>query len=304
MLFEFAGSTHHKYTQYILEMICNVELESSPELRKLFFENWLVNPSGLPGHWMAGDLYQEQLQDELYEHIGRKDAGFDQSYVQEVIAPNVHRFVRVKKDIHGSLGLAKRGGVHHEPHNHPEMITLLATCEREETHSFVEGRTYGGDKTKVDHFGKGIARLRDGKLQAWVTESTRARELNPPSAAQTSQSTFETHQNTSDAVVFIPDDDEMTQDPEDDDDPVAFTRGSMHMENGQFIIDTLDDDDDDLPLSPLGDMIDRGNDVEMGEGGDGDDEVETEAEDEEGRMILGQEENGDWDLDEPLEWEA
>lgn len=181
MLFEFAGSTHHKYTQYILEMICNIELESSPELRKVFFENWLVNPSGLPGHWMAGDLYQEQLQDELYEHIGRKDAGFDEKYVQYIIAPNVHRFVRVKKDINGALGLAKRGGKHKDAHTDPELVKLRDTCEVEQLHLFRPGRTYGGDKMKVDHFGKGFARLRDGKLKEWTVETTRARGLNPPS---------------------------------------------------------------------------------------------------------------------------
>ena len=32
LLFQFAGSTHTKYTTYLLEMICSLELESSPEL--------------------------------------------------------------------------------------------------------------------------------------------------------------------------------------------------------------------------------------------------------------------------------
>ena len=74
MLFTFAGSTHHEYTSYLLEMVCSLELESKPDLKTSVFENWLVNPSGLPGHWMEGDLYQEQLQDELYKQIGGKDA--------------------------------------------------------------------------------------------------------------------------------------------------------------------------------------------------------------------------------------
>jgi hypothetical protein len=121
MLFTFAGSTHHKYTSYLLEMVCSLELESKPDLKTSVFENWLVNPSGLPGHWMEGDLYQEQLQDELYEQIGGKDAAFADKYVQHVIAPNVHRFVRVKKDINESLGLARRSGKHTKPHANPEL---------------------------------------------------------------------------------------------------------------------------------------------------------------------------------------
>ncbi len=69
MTFTFAGSTHTKYTSYMLEMISKFELESGPKLRKIFFDNWWVSMSGVPGHSMAGDMLQEQLQDELYEHI-------------------------------------------------------------------------------------------------------------------------------------------------------------------------------------------------------------------------------------------
>jgi hypothetical protein len=91
---------------YLLEMVCNLELKSSKESKSFVFENWLVNPLGLARHWLEGDLYQEELQDKLYEHISQKDAGFMGKYVQHVIAPNVHCFVEVKKDIHKSLGLA------------------------------------------------------------------------------------------------------------------------------------------------------------------------------------------------------
>ncbi|PBK60354.1 hypothetical protein ARMSODRAFT_1026634 [Armillaria solidipes] len=62
-------NTHTKYTSYLLEIVCNFKLESGPNLCQVFFENCLVNPSGIQGHWMAGDQLQEQLQDELYEYI-------------------------------------------------------------------------------------------------------------------------------------------------------------------------------------------------------------------------------------------
>lgn len=121
MLFTFAGSAHHKYASYLLKMICSLELKSIPELKISVFKHWLVNPSGLPGHWIEGDLYQEQLQDELYEHIGRKDAGFAEKYVQHVIASNVHCFMHIKKDVNESLGLAWQSGKHVVPHTNPEL---------------------------------------------------------------------------------------------------------------------------------------------------------------------------------------
>lgn len=135
MLFTFAGSTHHKYASYLLEMICNVVLESKPDLKTSVFESWLVNPSGLPGHWIEGDLYQEQLQNQLYEHIGGKDAAFAEKYVQHVIAPNVHRFVRVKKDINESLGLVHRSGKHIALHTNPELRKHIRLKNR----SYLEG---------------------------------------------------------------------------------------------------------------------------------------------------------------------
>ena len=67
--------------QYLLEMFCDLELESSPELREAFLANWIINPSGQTGRFVAGDKFQEQLQDEMYEHIGRKDRGFEEDYM-------------------------------------------------------------------------------------------------------------------------------------------------------------------------------------------------------------------------------
>lgn len=81
MIFTCAGSTHTKYMNYLLEMVCDLELESSAELRHAFLANWIVNPSGKPNGWVAGDKFQEQLQDKMYEHIGRKDRGFDEDYL-------------------------------------------------------------------------------------------------------------------------------------------------------------------------------------------------------------------------------
>ena len=89
MTFNFAGSSHSKYTTYMLEMICILELESSPVLRDVFLQNWLVNPSGEPGRTMEGDLYQEHLNRELEEAIGRGGSEWDSKFIRKVVAPNV-----------------------------------------------------------------------------------------------------------------------------------------------------------------------------------------------------------------------
>ena len=59
MLFTFAGSTHSKYTQYLLEMITDLEFECSTKLRMALLRTTLVNLRGIEGRWSAGDFIQE-----------------------------------------------------------------------------------------------------------------------------------------------------------------------------------------------------------------------------------------------------
>lgn len=270
MAFTFAGSAHSKYTSYLLEMICSLELESSKDLKMAVFENWLVNPSGLPGHWVEGDLYQEQLQDELYEQIGKKDGGFEQNYVQHLIAPNVHRFVQVKKDINESLGLARRSGNHIAPHTNPEFRKLMDTYQAEELHLFRKGLTFGGDKSRVDHLGKGYERLRDGKLASWIEGTTRACNLNQ-------QPNFVQGQPAMDPGALA----DVDEDEDELNNTTILTPGLIRMDNRNIIIDILEEYNDEN---------ENADDIELGE--------EDTAEDvdvEPGKLILGVGELEDWE---------
>lgn len=162
--------------QYLLEMFCDLELESSPELREAFLANWIINPSGQTGRFVAGDKFQEQLQDEMYEHIGRKDTsrGFEEDYMRKVIAPNAYCFVLIKKAATEGLGLTQRTGKHIEPHTIAETNKLMEVYKDNQLHLFRKGRKYGTDLRKVDDLGRGVQRLVDGKLASWINDTTRA----------------------------------------------------------------------------------------------------------------------------------
>lgn len=220
MIFTFAGSSHSKYTTYLLEMYCSLELEMSPELRTMFLDNWLVVPSGLPGHYLAGDKLQEQLQDRLYEHIS-PDQDFDAGYVRDVIAPNVYRFERMKKDLTAGLGLAKRSSKHVEPHHNAETRKLLSTYQAEELHLFRAGQTYGGDAEKVDNLGRGQIALWEKKLASWIEDTLRPRGITQaPTSSSNSDSEDEedTSENSTNETIQ--------------------TRGSVEIdESGRLIID-------------------------------------------------------------------
>ncbi|KAJ3742526.1 hypothetical protein DFH05DRAFT_1401446 [Lentinula detonsa] len=175
MTFSFAGSSHTKYTGYLLEMICNFELESPTKLKNFFLNNWLVSSNGHT--YEAGDLFQEQLQDELYEHINH-DQSFDSLHVRERLAPNVYHFKQTKKAHHTYLGLASRSGNHTSPSRMADIRKLMAHYQREELHLFRQGRQYQeAEKDRVDDYKRGVISLEDGRLAKWIQETCHIRNL-------------------------------------------------------------------------------------------------------------------------------
>ncbi len=72
-----------------------------------------------------------------------------------MIAPNVYRFLRVKKDINESLGLAQRSGNHITPSRTAELRKLINEYQAKELHLFRKERTYQeADRHRVDDLAK------------------------------------------------------------------------------------------------------------------------------------------------------
>ncbi|THG93874.1 hypothetical protein EW026_g7477 [Hermanssonia centrifuga] len=167
MMFCFAGSSHTKYTAYTLETICNLELESSPELKDAILRNMLINPSGEPGRYVEGDLHIEHLNLELEEMIAHKDSAWDGTHIRDVVAPNISRFVTLKNTFREGVGLGKRRGKHPTPHSKPEVKILLQTYKEEDLHKFRKGRTYGSneDGTSINTFGLGHKQIQETPQQ-------------------------------------------------------------------------------------------------------------------------------------------
>ncbi|KAI9066783.1 hypothetical protein FKP32DRAFT_1565201 [Trametes sanguinea] len=182
LLFKFAGSSHTKYTTYLLEMLCMLELESGPALRSVFLKNWLVNPSGEPGKAQEGDLLEEHLNLLLEDVLSRKGSEWDGMFMRDVVAPNVARLAELRNEWGAGVGLAKRRNAHPEPHSRAEIRTLLQTYKEAELHLFRSGRSHGQRETP-NLFSEGARALDGGKLKKFVVDSTRARRcLERPEA--------------------------------------------------------------------------------------------------------------------------
>ncbi|KAF7966047.1 hypothetical protein HWV62_40274 [Athelia sp. TMB] len=168
MLFLFSGSSHTNYMNYLLKFITEFELESNQVIRDVTLSAMLVNLSGKPGHWAAGDPIQEFFNRLLEAILERKGANFGDSFIREAVSRNLHHLNRVKKDLREGLGLEAKSGRHTEPHARPEIKTLLAEYRAQELHSRRPGRSI--DTEGTDDFQQGYKILSQGKLKQWVNE--------------------------------------------------------------------------------------------------------------------------------------
>ena len=240
-MFTFAGSTHSKYTTYLLEFLTNLELECSRELRETTLNAMLVNLSGNAGSFSPGDLIQEFFNRLLEAVIERKGADFGDTFIRKVISRNLHHMGRVKKDLREGVGLAARAGHHSDPHMWPEVRILLKQYSLHELHSRRPGRSI--DEEDVDDFHRGWERLAKGKLKRWVSDTISGRRGSKGKGTDiTPDVTPELAEEGSSSDVDVDGDD---NDDNDDDDKAGEeiarpTFGSMHMVDGEFVIETAD----------------------------------------------------------------
>jgi len=260
MLFTFVGSTHTKYTTYLLEFLTNLELESSRELRETTLNAMLVNLSGKDGSFSAGDLIQEFFNRLLEAIIERKGADFGDTFIRQVISRNLHHMGRVKKDLREGVGLSARAGHHSDPHLQPEVRTLLKEYSHHELHKRRPGRSI--DEEDIDDFQRGCERLAKGKLRRWVTETAGGRR------------------GTKTAIDAVDEDNGSDDgDGTDDNNEADHLRpsfGSMRIVDGEFIIEVVDFEE---TVCDYMSMLDVEHDNESGTGESTEDEEADEDDD-------------------------
>ena len=57
----FRGAGQHNYARECAEVLLQWKYETTAELRKVLERSWFFSRWGLPGRWIAADLYVEQL---------------------------------------------------------------------------------------------------------------------------------------------------------------------------------------------------------------------------------------------------
>ena len=213
----------------MLEFICRLELESSPELRDAVLKATLVNLSGRAGAFTPADVMQEYFNRLLEAIVEKKGVEYGDTFIRDVISRNLHHFARIKIDLREGVELSKRSGRHSVPHINPEIRTLLQVYKDCELHHRRPGRVY--EDIDKDDFQKGLIKLGGGgKLKKWIFDTTSTRNLTAGMGEETLMvDTLETE----------------TQDDDDNDDEDFAVQppppGFQEIIDGRLVFSSLDD---------------------------------------------------------------
>ncbi|EJD49874.1 hypothetical protein AURDEDRAFT_18622, partial [Auricularia subglabra TFB-10046 SS5] len=143
VLFNFAGSGHNpKYFGYLLETILDLEYECSDALKEARLRNWLINPSGMQGHYVECDLVQEHFIKLLTVYSQRANAAYDGDFERNVLSPNLDNLVQLTRRMEAAVGLSRRSAKHTSMHTNPELNKLLTFYREHELHRFRTGHSF------------------------------------------------------------------------------------------------------------------------------------------------------------------
>ncbi|KAJ7674127.1 hypothetical protein B0H17DRAFT_946931, partial [Mycena rosella] len=153
---------HSKYTNYLLEMICDLELESNEFLKDASLLSMVLNPDGGAGDFKACDIYQEFLNRCIDPIVQRKDADYGTNHVHTIWSRNIKDIYDLKTKFRDGVGLAKRSGRHAKAHERPEVKTLLQEYRSAQLSKRRPGRKY--DERDVQNLRAGYKHLGRGHL--------------------------------------------------------------------------------------------------------------------------------------------
>ncbi|TFK45359.1 hypothetical protein OE88DRAFT_1649347, partial [Heliocybe sulcata] len=112
--FVFWGGGATNYGNELLELACNFLYEYPEPLVTALMNNYLVNPSGRPGHWQELDLLQEHYNLWIKVLYNERSKDWDSEFLQNVVALNIKGFSSVRETVLSEMGFSKRSNDHSE----------------------------------------------------------------------------------------------------------------------------------------------------------------------------------------------
>ena len=129
------------------------------------FHDYLVNPSGLPGHFHKWDLLQEHLNFWLKQVFNRWKNAFDSCFLREVVSLNIIDLKDLLQSFMGMIGLAKVHLGCTQTDIEADINLLGALYLQESQHLYITNHTQ--TTTCVDGFVLGGEKLLTHILVLW-----------------------------------------------------------------------------------------------------------------------------------------
>jgi len=184
---------------------------------------------------------QEHLNLALEDAVQRSGSEWDGKLIRDVISRNVHYFVDLKNGWGQSVGLAKRKGYHPEPHSKPEVSTLLRVYKETHLHRFMAVRSYTSSSSTADTYRAGVVSLQAGRLEKWIIESTRGRNLRNATPAAIAELQTQIDEDVQDTADEDDADLDSTELP-----PAQDRRGNVQFVDSELVIELEDTNVQDI----------------------------------------------------------
>ncbi|KAG8780720.1 hypothetical protein FRC12_022648 [Ceratobasidium sp. 428] len=168
--FSFWGSGAKNYGSEMLELASGFLYEFPSKLKEALLNNWLVNPSGLPGHWQECDFFQEHSNKAIKVVFNSKNSEWDSRFLRHAVSVNIGGLSRLRANMLQFLGLRSPGSGRARPDYSADINVLASHYLREQAFTLQLGRRQ--DVLAPDMFGNGIDKLDSGALKKFLSRTT------------------------------------------------------------------------------------------------------------------------------------
>lgn len=155
----------------MLEMACNFICEFPPELRVAIMNNYVVNPTGRPGHFQELDFLQEHFNKEIKHMFTEKAHDFGDAHIAEAIALNINGLKSLRQIVAETIGVKRSGTRHAAPNKTPDINRLGAHYLLNHRLEYCARRTQ--PYLVPDEFSAGFDILFDGQFKTFLERTAR-----------------------------------------------------------------------------------------------------------------------------------
>lgn len=158
---QFVGARQMNYADALMDirvgMVEDGELDE--RLKKIVKANWVINPWGRSGKFLALDEFMEEIVRNLKD-LYNPGAKVLDNFTREVTARNVVFLMRIKEEVRVAMGERRRGGHHVKQDRSGDVIALADHLLLEDVVHFIPGR---GGKEVSDLEIEGYERMNEGE---------------------------------------------------------------------------------------------------------------------------------------------